>query len=195
MAYVPRILAFAGSLRKDSFNKKLVKIAANGARSAGATVTVVELNDYPLPLFSEDIEKATGLPEPGRKLKELFVSHDGLLIASPEYNSSITAVLKNTLDWLSRPVPNEPPLVAFSNKVCVIMSASPGGLGGLRAQPILRSLLQELRVLVLPNQFAVAKAHEAFTPEGTLKDAKQQAGAEQVGAAVAEFLKKMNSGR
>jgi chromate reductase, NAD(P)H dehydrogenase (quinone) len=195
MAYVPRILAFAGSLRKDSFNKKLVRIAAKGAQSAGAAVTVVDLNDFPLPLFNEDIEKATGLPEPGRKLREIFVAHDGLLIASPEYNSSITGVLKNTLDWLSRPVPNEPAATVFANKVCAIMSASPGGLGGLRAQPVLRSFLQELRVLVLPDQFAVAKAHEAFDPDGTLKDAKQQSGAEQMGAAVAELLKKLNSGK
>jgi NAD(P)H-dependent FMN reductase len=166
MDYVPKILAFSGSLRKDSYNKKLVRIAAKGAQSSGGVITLVDLNDYPLPLFNEDLEKEQGLPEPGRKLKALFLSHQGLLIASPEYNSSITAVLKNTLDWLSRPVPQEQPLLAFERKVCAIMSASPGGFGGLRAQPVLRSLLQELRVLVLPNQFAIAKAHEACQAPG-----------------------------
>jgi len=195
MAYVPKILAFAGSLRKDSFNKKLVRIAANGARAAGATVTVVELNDYLMPLYNGDLESEKGLPEEGKRLKSVFLEHDGLLIACPEYNSSITAVLKNTLDWLSRPVSNEPPMAAFANKVCAVMSASPGGLGGLRSQAILRPILLDLRILVLPVQFAVSRAHEAFNPDGSLKDAKQQAGAEQVGAAVADFLKRLNSGR
>jgi NAD(P)H-dependent FMN reductase len=195
MAYVPKILAFAGSLRKDSFNKKLVKIAAKGASAAGALVTVVELNDYLMPLYDGDLEKEKGLPEEGKRLKAIFLEHDGLLIACPEYNSSITAVLKNTLDWLSRPVPDEPSMVAFANKVCAVMSASPGGLGGLRSQAILRPVLLDLRILVLPLQFAVAKAHEAFNPDGSLKDPKQQAGAEQVGAAVADFLKKLNGSR
>jgi chromate reductase, NAD(P)H dehydrogenase (quinone) len=100
-----RILAFAGSLRRESFNKKLVPIAAKGARDAGAEVTLISLEDFPLPLFDQDLEARQGMPENGMKLKQLFIDHDGLLIASPEYNSSITAVLKNAIDWVSRPAP------------------------------------------------------------------------------------------
>src|SRR5438128_1846133 len=103
----PRILAFAGSLRNDSYNKKLVQIAAASARRAGAEVTCIDLKDYPLPIYDGDIEAASGIPENGQKLKKLFLEHDGLLIAAPEYNSSISAALKNTIDWVSRPVPGE----------------------------------------------------------------------------------------
>src|SRR5215510_12287566 len=110
---MPRILAFAGSLRRDSFNKKLVPIAARGAREAGAEVTLIDLKDFPLPLFDQDLEAERGMP----KLKQLFIDHDGLLIAAPEYNSSITPVLKNAIDWVSRPAPGEPSLVAFRGKV------------------------------------------------------------------------------
>src|SRR5260370_14472073 len=98
MAYQPKILAFAGSLRKDSYNKKLVQIAAAGARAAGAEVTYLDLHDLPLPVFDEDLEKADGLPANARRLKDLFLAHHGLLISAPEYNSSITAVLKNAID-------------------------------------------------------------------------------------------------
>src|SRR5271156_3839779 len=111
-----RILAFAGSLRRDSFNKKLVSIAAQGAKKAGAEVTIVDLKDFPLPLFDQDFEAEQGIPDMGKKLKKLFIDHDGLLIASPEYNSSMTGVLKNAIDWVSRPGPGEPPLVAFQGK-------------------------------------------------------------------------------
>src|SRR5271167_1654777 len=116
---MPRILAFAGSLRRDSFNKKLVSIAAHGAREAGAEVTLIDLKDFPLPLFDQDLEAAQEPPEAATKLKRLFIDHDGLLIASPEYNSSITAVLKNAIDWVSRPAPNETPLIAFKGKVAM----------------------------------------------------------------------------
>ncbi|MCA8989692.1 MAG: NAD(P)H-dependent oxidoreductase, partial [Planctomycetaceae bacterium] len=108
----PRILAFAGSTRKGSYNSSLVKIAAVGAEQAGADVTVIDLADYPLPLFNEDLEKA-GTPENVIKLKRLFLEHDGLLISSPEYNSSITPLLKNTIDWVSRAAEGEQPLAAF----------------------------------------------------------------------------------
>src|SRR5262245_55454839 len=104
----PRILAFAGSLRKDSYNKKLVTIAVDAARRAGAEVTHIDLKDYPLPIYDGDIEAASGIPENGLKLKKLFIEHDAFLWSCPEYNSSITAVLKNTIDWVSRSQPNEP---------------------------------------------------------------------------------------
>src|SRR3954451_15357499 len=99
----PRILAFAGSLRSESFNKKLVRIAASAARDAGAEVTRIDLEDFPLPLFDQDLEAGQGMPEHGARLKGLLAEHDGLLVASPEYNSSVTAALKNAIDWVSRP--------------------------------------------------------------------------------------------
>ena len=129
----PRVLAFAGSARVDSYNSKLVKVAAEGARDAGAEVTLVDLRDFPLPLFDQDLEAEGGLPDNARELKEIMLKHDGLLIAAPEYNSSITPLLKNTIDWVSRPGDGEKGLIAYEGKVAAIMSASPGGLGGLRA--------------------------------------------------------------
>src|SRR6185295_2879266 len=99
----PKILAFAGSMRKDSFNKKLIRVAAEGARSAGAEVTLIDLKDFPLPVYDGDLEAAEGLPAGAKKLKELFLQNQGLLIASPEYNSSIPGTLKNAIDWVSRP--------------------------------------------------------------------------------------------
>ena len=190
---MPRILAFAGSLRRESFNKKLVSIAAHGARQAGAEVTLIDLKDFPLPVFDQDLEAEQGMPENGKKLKKLFIDHNGLLIASPEYNSSITAVLKNTIDWVSRPAPGEPPLVAFRGKVASLMSASPGALGGLRGLVHVRSILGNIGVIVLPDQIAVAKAHDAFQPDGSLRDSKQQAGVEGLGRTLAEFLGRLQA--
>ncbi|WP_199338338.1 NADPH-dependent FMN reductase [Nostoc sp. FACHB-133] len=192
MASPPKILAFAGSTRIDSYNKKLVKIAAAGAKAAGAEVTYIDLRDLPLPLFDEDLEAQKGLPANARTFKDLMISHQGLLIASPEYNSSLTAVLKNAIDWASRPAPNEAPLAAFAGKVASIMSASPGALGGLRGLVHLRSILGNIKVLVLPDQVAVPKAYEAFNPDGTLKDPKQQQSIEKLGDDLTKILLKLN---
>ena len=139
-----KILAFAGSTRKESFNKKLVRIAALGATEAGAEISIVDLRDFPLPLFDEDLEAAEGQPENAKKFKKLMIEHDGFLLSSPEYNSSISGVLKNTIDWVSRPVEGEPSLIAFSGKVVSLMSASPGALGGLRGLVHIRSILGSL---------------------------------------------------
>jgi NAD(P)H-dependent FMN reductase len=192
MASTPKILAFAGSTRIDSYNKKLVKIAAAGAKAAGAEVTYIDLRDLPLPLYDEDLEAQEGLPANARTFKDLMISHQGLLIASPEYNSSLTAVLKNAIDWASRPAPNEAPLAAFAGKVATIMSASPGALGGLRGLVHLRSILGNIKVLVLPDQIAVSKAYEAFNPDGTLVDPKQQESIEKLGDGLTKILLKLN---
>lgn len=173
----PKILALAGSLRKDSFNKKLIRIAADHARAAGAEVTLIDLADYRMPIYDGDFEAAEGLPENARRFREALKSHHGLLIASPEYNSSISAALKNAIDWASRPdpqIPGEPSLVAFAGKTAAIMSASPGALGGLRGLVHLRAILSNIDVLVIPNQIAINSAHEAFNPDGSLKDPKKQ---------------------
>jgi NAD(P)H-dependent FMN reductase len=187
----PRILAFAGSLRKDSYNKKLVQIAVRGARAAGAEVTCIDLRDFPLPVFDEDLEKEKGPPAEATRLKELMIGSDGLLISAPEYNSSVTAALKNAIDWASRPAPNEPPLAAFKGKVATLMSASPGALGGLRGLVHVRAILGNIGVIVLPDQIAVARAFEAFNPDNSLKDPKQQGTVEGLGQKLAAFLKKI----
>jgi NAD(P)H-dependent FMN reductase len=189
----PKILAFAGSTRTDSFNKKLIKIAATGARESGADVTIIDLRDYPMPLYDEDLEKKEGLPSSTRKLKELMLSHHGFLISSPEYNSSISGVLKNTIDWTSRQGDDESPLICFKDKVAGLMSASPGGLGGLRGLVHVRAILENMGVMVIPNQLAISKAHESFNLDGTMKDQKQEQQVKKIGANLAQMLLKLNN--
>jgi len=192
MATTSKILAFAGSTRAESFNKRLIKTAVAGARSAGAEVTLIDLRDYPLPLFDGDLEAGEGLPPNGRRLKDLFLAHQGLLISAPEYNSSITGVLKNTIDWVSRPVPGEAPLACFDGKVACLMSASPGALGGLRGLVHVRAILQNIKVLVLPDQVALPRADEAFNPDESLKDPKRQAAVEALGTKLAQVIAKLH---
>jgi chromate reductase, NAD(P)H dehydrogenase (quinone) len=190
----PKILAFAGSTRTESFNKKIVKIAAQAARNADAEVTYIDLRDYPLPLFDEDLETASGLPENARKLKELMWENQGLLIASPEYNSSYSAVLKNTIDWISRPGKNDEQMLScFAGKIAAIMSASPGSLGGLRGLANLRSLLNNISILVIPEQVTISHAFDAFNYDGSLKDSNKQIAVEQLGVKVASFLSKIHA--
>lgn len=193
MTYTPKILAFAGSTRTDAFNKKLVKIAAAGAEAAGARVTFIDLRDYAMPLYDEDLEQREGLPTSARQFKDVMLANDGLLIASPEYNSSLSAVLKNAIDWASRPAPGEAPLGCFDGKVASLMSASPGALGGLRGLVHLRSILGNIRVIVLPEQVAVGKAYEAFSPDGSLKDPDQQKSIAKLGANTAEIIAKLKA--
>jgi chromate reductase len=176
----PKILAFAGSTRADSHNKKLVRFAADAARAAGADVTLIDLRDYSLPVYDGDLEVKEGLPENAKKLKAHMLAHSGLLLACPEYNSSITAVLKNTIDWASRPSPGEAPLACFNGKVAALLAASPGALGGLRGLITVRSILNNIGVLVLPEQFALVKSHEALDAEGKPKDAGQREGIARV---------------
>lgn len=167
-----RILAFAGSARTDSFNQRLVTVASEFATAAGADVTLLNMRDFPLPLFDQDLEQAEGPPENATKLKQLFMDHAGLLIASPEYNSSISPMLKNVIDWVSRPADGEAMLAAYRGKVAALLAASPGALGGLRGLVHVRAILGNIGVHVVPDQVAVPSAHEAFGDDGKLKDAK-----------------------
>ncbi len=193
----PKILAFAGSLRTGSFNKKLAHAGARMAREAGADVTTIDLRDFPLPIYDEDVENASGLPENAKALKKLFLDHHGLLIAAPEYNGSMSAVFKNTIDWLTRPMgydgKPEVPYACFLNKVCGLYAASPGALGGLRGLAHVRALLSHVQVLVIPQQFALAKAHEAFDAEGEIKDPKQRDFAKSVAVALVESCRKFHA--
>lgn len=193
MTVQPSILAFAGSARRGSFNKQVVSIAARAAEQAGAKVTVIDLADYPLPLFDQDLEAAAGPPENAVKLLELLKSHPGLLIASPEYNSSIAPLLKNMIDWTSRRIGDNTPLAGFHGKAAAIMSASPGALGGLRGLVHLRSILGNIGVLVLPEQVAVMQADKALDDQGQLRDAKLQANVEKLGTRLAQVLSKLHA--
>ncbi len=193
MSYTPRILAFAGSTRSDSYNKKLVKVAANAAESTGAAVTYLDLRDLDLPVYDGDLEASSGLPEGAKKLKQLMLDHDGLLISSPEYNSSISAALKNAIDWASRPAEGEGQLAAFRGKIAGIMAASPGGLGGLRGLVHLRAILENINVMVVPDQMAISQAHEAFNDDGSLKDEGQQKKISGIAKKLTETIAKLNA--
>ncbi len=172
---MPKILAFAGSARKDSLNKKLLKIAVEGAQEAGADVTLVDLADFELPLFSQDLESDMGMPDIAGKFKRLMIAHDGFMIASPEYNSAFSPLLKNTIDWASRSESDdEPPLMAYRGKTAAILATSPGGLGGMRGLVMLRMLLGNLGVIVFPDQQAVPNGLKAFNDDGSMSDPKQE---------------------
>ncbi len=164
-----KILAFAGSTRRESFNGKLLRVAVEMARDAGAEVTVLDLADFDLPLFNQDLE-AAGVPKDVTRLKQIAADHDAFLIASPEYNASVTPLMKNVIDWMSRKHGDEPPRMAYSGKVAAIVSASPGAWGGSRAQPHLQFILQVLGVTVVPQTVAVKQAGSVFDDDGQLTD-------------------------
>lgn len=191
MANEVKVLGISGSLRKGSYNTLLVKSVLAGAAAAGAETTLLDLRDLSLPVFDEDLEAAGPVPEGVRRLKDALRAHHGLVIASPEYNSSVTAALKNAIDWATRPEPGQAPLSCFNGKVAGLVAASPGALGGLRGLVHLRAILGNINVLVLPQQVAVPKAHEAFGEGGVLKDAAQRALVEAVGAAVCRTAGKL----
>lgn len=183
-----KILAFAGSTRNGSYNKLIVETAAQGARDAGAEVTVIDLADYAMPIFNQDEESEFGMPERAKAFKKLMVESDGFLIASPEYNSSYPALLKNAIDWASRKSGDqeEPPRAAFNGKVASIMATSSGAMGGMRVLVVLRMLLENLGVMVHPNQKAVPFINKKVDEEGVLVD---QATIEQLHALGAQTAK------
>ena len=181
----PRILAFSGSARRDSFNQRLVEYAARVAEKAGASVTVVNLRDLPMPLMDQDLERDEGQPENAAKLKALMAEHDAFIIGSPEYNGSLTPLLKNALDWASRRTSNETAMIAYQDKVAALVSASPGRLGGIRGLVHLRQVLANLNVLVLPGQASVNGAMRAFDDVGDLVNDNDIA---RVGSVVTELV-------
>jgi NAD(P)H-dependent FMN reductase len=166
-----KILAFSGSTRRESHTKKLLQAAVAATRAAGGDITVIDLDDYTLPLYNGDLEARDGLPENAQRLKLLFKQHQALLIASPEYNSSVPPVLKNAIDWVSRDWQGESGLVPYQNKTALILGASPGNLGGMRMLPHLRQILTALGVVVTPKQVSVVDAEHAFDDAGALHDA------------------------
>lgn len=190
----PKIVAFAGSTRTGSFNKQLLAVAAAAAREAGAEVTVVDLRDLALPLFDQDLETASGLLAGAKEFKALLRASDGFLIASPEYNSSVTGALKNAIDWASRTeTDDEPPLAAYRGKAAALFSASPGALGGLRGLVHLRAILGNIGVHVLPDQVCIGTAHEAFADDGSLKDERKTKQVAALARKLVEFAAKLSA--
>lgn len=163
-----KILVFAGSTRGDSFNRKLAREAAAALRGAGAQVTHLELSDYPVPIYDGDQEAANGLPENVRRFKQALREHDAIAIASPEYNGSYPALVKNLIDWATRAEPGESHSTVLKNKPVALLSASPGAGGGQRGLRHLRELLETIGARVMPRQVSVAKAHQGFDEEGAL---------------------------
>ncbi len=172
MSTPTHLLFLAGSSRADSLNKKLAHIAADVAGANGITATFADLGDYPMPLYDGDLEDAEGVPDNAIKLHDLFLSHSGIFIASPEYNAGITPLLKNTLDWVSRVrIEGLAPLEVYKTRIFMVASASPGHFGGIRGLIMLKQIMATgLGAVVLPDQLAIPNAHDAFDAEGRLQD-------------------------
>lgn len=169
-----KVLAFSGSTREGSVNKKLVNEAAMMARQAGADVTVIDLRDYPMPFFDEDLEAKEGIPPKAKQLRQMMSQSQVIFIASPEYNGSLSAVLKNAIDWASRDSDDGKPTTAFNGKKFLIMSASPGSRGGVRGLAHLRSILENVKGTVVAKQFELPDAFSAFDAKGQLKSPEKK---------------------
>jgi chromate reductase, NAD(P)H dehydrogenase (quinone) len=158
-----KVLAFAGSTREDSFNKKLVQEAAESARKMGAQVTLIDLKELCMPLFDADLEAKQGMPENAKRLRAHMNQADVILISTPEYNASIPALLKNALDWASRSEKGGSAKAdVFKNKKFVLMSASPGRGGGKRALMHLRAILEDIGATEISSQICIPQAHLYF---------------------------------
>ena len=187
------ILVFAGSAREGSFNKKLARVMAAALKEKGANVTYADLRDYPMPLFDEDLEAKDGEHPNAKAFKNLMKTNDGVVIVSPENNSTYSALLKNTIDWASRKKPGETKFECFAGKIAMIMSASPGPLGGLRGLLNLRALLANIEYIVLPNHLALSSADKAFNEDGSLKDAEKAESVQKLAAVMVAAVAKMKA--
>ena len=174
---VPKILVIPGSLRARSYNVRLAALATKELTLADADVTRISLLDYPLPIYDADLAAKSGPPSNAVKLKQLVCAQRGVFIASPEYNASLTPLLKNTIDWISRVrEKQEPPLSAYRNRVFALGAASNGTLGGTRSLMALRQSLElGCGALVIPEQIAVREASHAFDENDELKDERSAA--------------------
>ena len=170
----PKVLAFAGSTRKESVNKRLARIALQAAKKAGAETTFVDLQDFNIPLYCDDLVAKEGIPEGVLQFKQLLNSHNGFFIASPEYNGSLTGVLKNAIDWATIKADGEERVSCWNGKIAGLVSASPGGLGGIRGLHHLRTILAGIGTFVLPNHLAVGNSTENLQNEKQITDEKLQ---------------------
>ncbi|MBP0622419.1 NADPH-dependent FMN reductase [Cupriavidus consociatus] len=182
-----KILALCGSARRGSVNRKLLDVAVRGAGDSGAEVRLVSLADHSLPFYDGDFEQEYGMPAAARELQRLLAEHDALLVASPEYNGGYTALLKNAIDWISRPMATgESGVQLFQGKVAAVISASPGPMGGIRSMLGMRGVLEKLGMLVIPQGFSLAAAHQAFDADGGLIQKPVETEVRAVGARLVE---------
>src|SRR6476620_1524858 len=190
-----RLLFFAGSAREASFNKKLALLGHHIAEANGIEAVFVDLKDYPMLIYNGDLEAAEGPPERASAFKALLGEYQGVFIASPEYNSSVTPLLKNTLDWVTRVrAKGETGLEVFKSRVFAISGASPGYYGGMRSLLNLRQILAVgIGALVIPEQIALPRAMDAFEADGSLKDRNQQEMLKGVVEALAIAARKLAS--
>ena len=167
-----KILSFAGSTREASLNKRLAKAVARQVSEFGAEATFIDLKDFTMPVYCGDIEQKDGVPEAAQKLAEIVKAHDGVFLACPEYNSSITPLLKNTLDWVSRlRSDDQPPQTPWHGKAYAVGATSMGALGGIRViQTMVGLLTNGYQVQVIPKTIAVARGHETLTKEGDVQE-------------------------
>src|ERR1035437_5924 len=181
----PKILVLAGSARLDSIHRKLARQTVEALRHAGMEATLADLRDFPMPIYDGDLEAGEGIPPAAKALKELARRHDGFAIASPEYNGSFPALLKNALDWISRPEAGERPLAVFRGKVAAILSASPSPGGGKRGVHQLVELREMMLVTGIHEQLAIARSSGAFDADGRLVRAEDLTGLQELAAALA----------
>ena len=187
MSTMARLLVLGGALRRESWNQRIAEVAGNGAAAAGADVDVLRLADFPMPLFDQDDEQANGPCPQVLEFRTRWRAADGFILGVPEYNGALPGALKNAIDWLSRPQEGFERLDCFGHKACGLVSASPGGLGGIRGLPIVRTILSGLGMHVLPEQVAVGGVQGLFDKDGTMTDAPMLKRLHGLGASVADM--------
>ena len=167
----PRILVFAGSIRSGAYSGKTADAAQRELALAGAEVTRISLADYPLPIMDEDLERERGVPENAVKLARLFAAHDGILIATPEYNGSMPPLVKNTIDWISRVKSDGgKPLRPLPGRLVAICSSSDGHFAGIRSAAHLRAVLSHIQMEVISPQCSIPYGKEAFDEDGNFRE-------------------------
>ncbi len=192
-----RLIIMTGSARRDSLNRITALALKDAAERAGASTTWIEPSDYPLPLYDGDLEAAEGLPDAAARLQSVFAGHDGLLLAGPEYNGFFSPLVKNTFDWLSRPLPGDPGrsgTLHFRGKPAGIATASPGALGGIRSLQHTRQYLSNLGFLVVPDQLGIPFANKAFGADGKPVEARTSTALEAVAGAVVRLAERLHQG-
>lgn len=192
----PRIVVMAGSRRREALSRRVAAACVRALDAAGAEVERVELDDYPAPLYDGDLEAASGLPEAIVRLQRVLHASDGVLVVNPEYNGSLTPLLKNTLDWCSRPNPADPERSGgnvYAGRAAAVVGSSPGALGGMRVLFHIRDVLGYLGMQVIPQQLAVGKAGEAVGDDDRLRDAAQQDMLDKLAAALVDTARRLRA--
>ncbi|GJM18089.1 MAG: oxidoreductase [Phycisphaeraceae bacterium] len=191
----PRLLLISGSLRVESVNRKAIEVAAIAAEKAGAEIDRTDPLDILFPIYNQDDEDKTGIPDKALALRERMKKADGFLIGCPEYNGSITGALKNAIDWASRPHDGEQPLECFRHKTAALIAASGGKLGGIRGLPETRRILSGIGTHVIAFDFALSGANDVFAADGTCTDDNARAGLERIGTSLAEITAALIAGK